>query len=202
MTGVMYQGYASYLQAYQRHANPYGHSSLALNHVDKKYRVHDVTVTAVGGSPAPSTPDQQYTSVAGAASNAAVPHQASNPTQAAASAVVCSSPASQQQQPQPQPQPQPQQAHTAATQHQTQQQQQQQQQQASQQQQQQHGLKTESKNGDTHADAHYISANCVVLTYFSGDLATAVDEHFSRALSQSYGKASKEPCPMSQRNFP
>ena len=42
-----------------------------------------------------------------------------------------------------------------------------------------------------HADAHYISANCVVLTYFSGDLAAAVDEHFSRALTQSFSKTSK-----------
>ena len=31
---------------------------------------------------------------------------------------------------------------------------------------------------------HYVSANCVLLTYFNGDAATNVDEHFSRALSQ------------------
>lgn len=36
MAGVMYQGYASYLQAYQRHSNPYCPSTtLALNHYDK-----------------------------------------------------------------------------------------------------------------------------------------------------------------------
>ncbi|MPC66978.1 hypothetical protein E2C01_061139 [Portunus trituberculatus] len=36
MAGVMYQGYASYLQAYQRHSNPYCPSNpLALNHYDK-----------------------------------------------------------------------------------------------------------------------------------------------------------------------
>ncbi|XP_022256863.1 transcription cofactor vestigial-like protein 2 isoform X3 [Limulus polyphemus] len=61
------------------------------------------------------------------------------------------------------------------------------------------------------ADAHYISANCVLLTYFNGDTSAAVDEHFSRALSQpsSYGPDSglktlalKDGPPMSQRNFP
>lgn len=32
----MYQGYASYLQAYQRHSNPYCPTNpLALNHYDK-----------------------------------------------------------------------------------------------------------------------------------------------------------------------
>lgn len=36
MAGVMYQGYASYLQAYQRHSNPYCPTTpLALNHYDK-----------------------------------------------------------------------------------------------------------------------------------------------------------------------
>uniref|UniRef100_T1JLV0 Transcription cofactor vestigial-like protein 2 n=1 Tax=Strigamia maritima TaxID=126957 RepID=T1JLV0_STRMM len=33
-------------------------------------------------------------------------------------------------------------------------------------------------------DAHYISANCVLFTYYSGDISAIVDEHFSRALSQ------------------
>ncbi|CAG5133245.1 unnamed protein product [Candidula unifasciata] len=31
---------------------------------------------------------------------------------------------------------------------------------------------------------HYLASNCVLFTYFSGDTATVVDEHFSRALSQ------------------
>ena len=30
----------------------------------------------------------------------------------------------------------------------------------------------------------YLTSNCVLFTYFSGDPATVVDEHFSRALSQ------------------
>ncbi|GAB6030823.1 hypothetical protein CHUAL_007664 [Chamberlinius hualienensis] len=54
-------------------------------------------------------------------------------------------------------------------------------------------------------DAQYISANCVLFTYYSGDISTVVDEHFSRALScanQSKGFVSKENSPMSQRNFP
>lgn len=30
--------------------------------------------------------------------------------------------------------------------------------------------------------AQYVSANCVVFTHYSGDVATVVDEHFTRAL--------------------
>ncbi|KAM7308135.1 transcription cofactor vestigial-like protein 3 isoform X2 [Ixodes scapularis] len=61
------------------------------------------------------------------------------------------------------------------------------------------------------ADAQYLSANCVVFTYYSGDISSVVDEHFSRALSQpsSYEAACKtgavslkDTPPMSQRNFP
>ena len=32
--------------------------------------------------------------------------------------------------------------------------------------------------------SQYINPNCVLLSYFSGDTSTVVDEHFSRALSQ------------------
>ncbi|OWF41339.1 transcription cofactor vestigial-like protein 2 isoform X1 [Mizuhopecten yessoensis] len=32
--------------------------------------------------------------------------------------------------------------------------------------------------------SHYVNPNCVLLNYFTGDTATVVDEHFSRALSQ------------------
>ena len=32
-------------------------------------------------------------------------------------------------------------------------------------------------------NAQYLTANCVLVTYYSGDLAQVVDEHFSRALS-------------------
>ncbi|XP_037903860.1 protein vestigial isoform X2 [Hermetia illucens] len=50
--------------------------------------------------------------------------------------------------------------------------------------------------------AQYISASCVVFTHYSGDTASVVDEHFSRALNFS-NKDSKEGCsPMSARNFP
>ncbi|XP_050028140.1 uncharacterized protein vg isoform X1 [Dermacentor andersoni] len=64
-------------------------------------------------------------------------------------------------------------------------------------------------------DAHYVSANCVVFTYYSGDISSVVDEHFSRALSESgaYDGTAGSSCksgasqlkdapPMSQRNFP
>ena len=39
----------------------------------------------------------------------------------------------------------------------------------------------------------YLSANSVLLTYFSGDISTHVDEHFSRALSQSGNYNSQNP---------
>jgi len=39
--------------------------------------------------------------------------------------------------------------------------------------------------GDRRAAAHaqYVSVNCVVFTHYTGDVATVVDEHFSRALN-------------------
>lgn len=33
------------------------------------------------------------------------------------------------------------------------------------------------------ARAQYVSANCVVFTHYSGDVAAVVDEHFARALA-------------------
>ncbi|XP_023710712.1 protein vestigial isoform X2 [Cryptotermes secundus] len=57
--------------------------------------------------------------------------------------------------------------------------------------------------------AQYVSANCVVFTHYSGDVASVVDEHFSRALSYAENKSNsststqvKETSPMSARNFP
>jgi hypothetical protein len=39
--------------------------------------------------------------------------------------------------------------------------------------------------GDRRVAAHaqYVSVNCVVFTHYTGDVATVVDEHFSRALN-------------------
>ncbi|XP_051954104.1 transcription cofactor vestigial-like protein 2a isoform X2 [Xyrauchen texanus] len=60
-------------------------------------------------------------------------------------------------------------------------------------------------------EAEYISSRCVLLTYFQGDISSVVDEHFSRALSQSssYAPGSTNSktardgsFPMSQRSFP
>ncbi|XP_054840663.1 transcription cofactor vestigial-like protein 2 isoform X2 [Eublepharis macularius] len=66
-------------------------------------------------------------------------------------------------------------------------------------------------------EAEYISARCVLFTYFQGDISAVVDEHFSRALSQpsSFSPSSagaKAPrsaaswrdgsFPMNQRSFP
>nr|XP_057945899.1 transcription cofactor vestigial-like protein 2a isoform X2 [Doryrhamphus excisus] len=65
--------------------------------------------------------------------------------------------------------------------------------------------------------AEYLSARCVLFTYFQGDISAVVDEHFSRALSQTPASSSssspyppsgghKAPkdgsFPMSQRGFP
>ncbi|KAL6100645.1 vgll3 [Pungitius sinensis] len=41
------------------------------------------------------------------------------------------------------------------------------------------------KDGAQPAEAEYLSARCVLFTYFHGDIGDVVDEHFSRALSQS-----------------
>ncbi|XP_077367052.1 transcription cofactor vestigial-like protein 2a [Festucalex cinctus] len=62
--------------------------------------------------------------------------------------------------------------------------------------------------------AEYLSARCVLFTYFHGDISAVVDQHFSRALSHASSSASASyphssyktlkdgPFPMSQRNFP
>jgi len=47
--------------------------------------------------------------------------------------------------------------------------------------------------------AQYLSANCVIFTYCSGDITKMVDDHFTRALSQS---SDREHVPMSARNLP
>ncbi|KAK6641820.1 hypothetical protein RUM44_013537 [Polyplax serrata] len=39
--------------------------------------------------------------------------------------------------------------------------------------------------GSSSSRAQYVSANCVVFTHYTGDVAAVVDEHFSRALSYS-----------------
>ncbi|XP_034549164.1 transcription cofactor vestigial-like protein 3 isoform X2 [Notolabrus celidotus] len=44
---------------------------------------------------------------------------------------------------------------------------------------------TELKDGTQPAEAEYLSSRCVLFTYFQGDIGDVVDEHFSRALSQS-----------------
>uniref|UniRef100_A0A4Y0BKK9 Protein vestigial n=1 Tax=Anopheles funestus TaxID=62324 RepID=A0A4Y0BKK9_ANOFN len=49
--------------------------------------------------------------------------------------------------------------------------------------------------------AQYVSATCVVFTHYSGDAASVVDEHFSRALNFS-DKNNKGYSSMSSRNFP
>ena len=54
------------------------------------------------------------------------------------------------------------------------------------------GLKDEDKI-EQPKDTQFLSANCVLMTYYSGDISSVVDEHFTRALSQpsSYSPDSK-----------
>ncbi|GBP64072.1 Protein vestigial [Eumeta japonica] len=54
--------------------------------------------------------------------------------------------------------------------------------------------------GGARGRAQYFSANCVVFTHYSGDVATVVDEHFARALSCA--EKGKESSPLSARNLP
>ncbi|XP_047020523.1 protein vestigial [Helicoverpa armigera] len=58
---------------------------------------------------------------------------------------------------------------------------------------------TECGAGAARARAQYVSANCVVFTHYSGDVAAVVDEHFARALSLD---KPKESVPMVSRNLP
>ncbi|XP_028248943.1 transcription cofactor vestigial-like protein 3 [Parambassis ranga] len=44
---------------------------------------------------------------------------------------------------------------------------------------------SELKDGTQPAEAEYLSSRCVLFTYFQGNIGDVVDEHFSRALSQS-----------------
>ncbi|XP_028296494.1 transcription cofactor vestigial-like protein 2a [Gouania willdenowi] len=68
------------------------------------------------------------------------------------------------------------------------------------------------EHGDPPPGAQYLSARCVLFTYFQGDISREVDEHFSRALSTG---ACTDTCmgnslkalrdgsfPMNQRSFP
>ncbi|XP_061899533.1 transcription cofactor vestigial-like protein 2a isoform X1 [Entelurus aequoreus] len=72
-----------------------------------------------------------------------------------------------------------------------------------------HTIKEEDK--EVSPGTEYLSARCVIFTYFQGDISAVVDEHFSRALSQTASlypsssghKAPKDGSfPMSQRSFP
>lgn len=44
---------------------------------------------------------------------------------------------------------------------------------------------SELKDGAQPAEAEYLSSRCILFTYFQGEIGDVVDEHFSRALSQS-----------------
>ncbi|XP_001361643.2 protein vestigial [Drosophila pseudoobscura] len=56
--------------------------------------------------------------------------------------------------------------------------------------------------GNSQGQAQYLSATCVVFTNYSGDTASVVDEHFSRALNYNNKDTKESQSPMSTRNFP
>lgn len=66
-----------------------------------------------------------------------------------------------------------------------------------------HGVTSSSLPSDdteqTPENAEYLGSNCVLLTYFSGDIDSHVDEHFSRALAhlQQQQQQQKVICPAS-----
>lgn len=49
-----------------------------------------------------------------------------------------------------------------------------------------------------HRSAHYLSANCVIFTYYTGDVSKELENHFTASLSP----ASRDPLPLSARNLP
>ncbi|KAG5675695.1 hypothetical protein PVAND_005579 [Polypedilum vanderplanki] len=63
------------------------------------------------------------------------------------------------------------------------------------------GPESPNVQGENSGRTQYISATCVVVTHYAGDVASVVDEHFTRALNFNE-KNSKESNPMSARNFP
>lgn len=45
-------------------------------------------------------------------------------------------------------------------------------------------VEVDNSSGEQAQSTVYLSSNCVVYSYFSGDASAVVDEHFNRALSQ------------------
>ena len=43
-------------------------------------------------------------------------------------------------------------------------------------------------------NAQYLSANCVIFTYYTGDISKVVDDHFTKALSQSNDRGEQTHC--------
>ncbi|KAK3770751.1 hypothetical protein RRG08_036353 [Elysia crispata] len=51
------------------------------------------------------------------------------------------------------------------------------------------------KTGPQPKATHYLASNCVLLTYFQGEAATLVDEHFTRSLGQPSSFTLDKPAP-------
>ena len=60
----------------------------------------------------------------------------------------------------------------------------------------QSGLSAEQHPVEDHAEHHgptYLKANCVLYTFYGGDLKTAIDDHFNRALKESSPSGQQHP---------
>lgn len=57
---------------------------------------------------------------------------------------------------------------------------------------------SELKDGTQPAETEYLSSRCVLFTYFQGNIGDVVDEHFSRALSQSSTFSEPKPIRVTQ----
>ncbi|GFO08599.1 transcription cofactor vestigial-like protein 2 [Plakobranchus ocellatus] len=51
------------------------------------------------------------------------------------------------------------------------------------------------KSGPQPKSTHYLASNCVLLTYFQGEAASLVDDHFSRSLGQPSSFTLDKPAP-------
>lgn len=56
------------------------------------------------------------------------------------------------------------------------------------------GPESPNGQGDNSGRTQYVSATCVVVTHYSGDVANVVDEHFTRALNFNDKSGKGKPC--------
>ena len=55
------------------------------------------------------------------------------------------------------------------------------------------GLGPGEPEDEQHGSPHYLKENCVVYSFYSGDLKTAIEDHFTRSLPELQGRGSDSP---------